>query len=270
MGALYYVAASSETLGEALQRAARYSSIGNEGLSLKYFEKDDVRVTFDYVGIARHSDRHQIEFFMTVLVRLCRQLTGLRLLPSLTRLAHRRSNQGSSELAAYFGGHITFGARADELTFIGGIKDIAVASADPYLNELLVANCEQALAHRPTNRGTFRSAVENAIVPLLPHGKVRASEIAARLGLSQRTSARRLALEGATFSEVLENLRGDLARRYLSDPDLSISRIAWLLGYQEVSAFTHAFKRWTGKTPREAQARQAPRFYPLNRTAVAH
>src|SRR5208337_3152996 len=103
-------------------------------------------------------------------------------------------------------------------------------------NELLVANCEQALAHRPANRGTFRSAVENAIVPLLPHGKVRASEIAARLGLSQRTSARRLALEGVTFSEVLENLRGDLARRYLSDPDLSISRIAWLLGYQEVSA----------------------------------
>ncbi len=268
LGALYYVAASSETLGDALQRAARYSSIGNEGLSLKYFENDDVRITFDYVGIARHSDRHQIEFFMTVLVRLSRHLTGLRLAPSLTRLTHRRSNQGGSELAAYFGGHITFGARADELTFVGGIKDSAVTSADPYLNELLVANCEQALAHRPAARGTFRSAVENAIVPLLPHGKVRASEIAARLGLSQRTSARRLALEGVTYSEVLESLRGDLARRYLSDPDLSISRIAWLLGYQEVSAFTHAFKRWTGKTPREAHARQAPRSNPANIVAA--
>ncbi len=123
-------------------------------------------------------------------------------------------------------------------------------------NELLVANCEQALSHRRMNKGTFRVAVENAIVPLLPHGKVRASGIATRLGLSQRTSARRLALEGVTFSEVLERLRGDLARRYLSDPDISISRIAWLLGYQEVSAFTHAFKRWTGKTPRDAHARQ--------------
>ncbi len=206
---------------------------------------------------------------MTVLVRLCRQLTGLRLVPSRTRLTHRRSNQGGSELAAYFGGYITFGARADELTFVGGIQDMAVASADPYLNELLVANCEQALSHRPTNRGTFRSAVENAIVPLLPHGKVRASEIAARLGLSQRTSARRLALEGVTFSEVLESLRGDLARQYLSDPDLSISRIAWLLGYQEVSAFTHAFKRWTGKTPREAHARPAPRSNPVDRMAAS-
>jgi AraC-like DNA-binding protein len=38
------------------------------------------------------------------------------------------------------------------------------------------------------------------------------------------------------------------------DDGLSVSRIAWLLGYQEVSAFTHAFKRWTGKTPREVRA----------------
>jgi AraC-like DNA-binding protein len=253
LGLLFYVAASSETLGAALQRAAHYSSIGNEGLSLKYLEDEHIRIAFDYVGISRHSDRHQIEFFMTVLIRLCRHLTGLNLVPRRARLTHRRSNQGGSELAAYFGGQIRFGARADELTFGGNIKGITVTSADPYLNELLVANCEQALSHRPRNRGTLRSAVENAIVPLLPHGKVRASEIAARLGLSQRTSARRLALEGVTFSEVLENLRGDLARQYLSDPDLSISRIAWLLGYQEVSAFTHAFKRRTGKTPREAR-----------------
>jgi AraC-like DNA-binding protein len=52
-------------------------------------------------------------------------------------------------------------------------------------------------------------------------------------------------------------LRADLAQRHLRDSDLSISQIAWLLGYQEVSAFTHAFKRWTGMTPREMRARDA-------------
>lgn len=244
-------------MGDVLLRAARYSSIANEGLSLRCLEAEDIRLAFDYVGIARHSDRHQIEFFMTVLIRLCRQLTGRRIVPTRARLTHRRSSHGGSELAEYFGGHITFGAREDQLTFVGSIKNIAITSADPYLNEILVANCEQALSHRPKNRGTLRSAVENAIVPLLPHGKVRAAEIAARLGLSQRTSARRLALEGVTFSEVLESLRGDLARQYLSDPNLSISRIAWLLGYEEVSAFTRAFKRRTGKTPREARQTRA-------------
>jgi AraC-like DNA-binding protein len=256
MGLLYYVAASSETLGDALQRAARYSSISNEGLSLSCFKAEDIRIAFDYVGIARHSDRHQIEFFMTLLIRVCRQLTGLRLVPSRVRITHRRAHQGSSEMAAYFGPNIRFGAKTDELTFTEGTKDEKVTSADPYLNELLVANCEQALARKRTKRGAFRVAVENAIVPWLPHGKARAAPIAAKLGLSQRTAARRLASEGVTFSEVLEGLRDDLARQYLSDPDLSISRIAWLLGYQEVSAFTHAFKRWSGKTPRQERVKK--------------
>jgi AraC-like DNA-binding protein len=254
LGLVFYVAASSATVGEALQRAARYSGIVNEGLSVKYVQGDDIRMVFEYVGVARHSDRHQIEFLMTALIRLCRQLTGLHLVPSRVRITHHGGHHRASELAAFFGDNITFGARADEVTFAGSVKTITVTSADPYLNELLVANCEQALSHRRTDRGAFRVAVENAIAPLLPHGKVRASEIAARLGLSQRTAARRLASEGLTFSQVLVGLRGDLARRYLSDANLSISRIAWLLGYQEVSAFTHAFKHWTGKTPREVRA----------------
>jgi AraC-like DNA-binding protein len=103
-------------------------------------------------------------------------------------------------------------------------------------------------------RGSFRSTVENAIVPLLPHGKARAGEIARRLGFGQRTFAWRLALEELTFSEALERLRTNLAERYLTEQNLSISEIAWLLGYQEVSAFTDAFKRWTGKTPRSVRS----------------
>jgi AraC-like DNA-binding protein len=256
LGLIYYVAASSETLDDALQRAARYSTIVNEGLSLKYLKGRDIRMTFEYVGVARHSDRHQIEFLMTTLVRLCRQMTGVRLTPSRARITHRRSSRGASELAPYFGRDIVFGARKDELTFVERMRGMAVTSADPYLNELLVANCEKALSRRRTNRGAFRAAVENAIIPLLPHGRARATQIATSLGLSQRTSARRLSLEGVTFSAVLQSLRGDLARQYLADPDLSISRIAWLLGYEETSAFTHAFKRWSGKTPREARARR--------------
>jgi AraC-like DNA-binding protein len=79
------------------------------------------------------------------------------------------------------------------------------------------------------------------------------SEIARMLGMSQRSLARRLSSEGLNFSELLDNLRADLADRYLAEESLSITQIAWLLGYQEVSALTHAFRRWTGTTPREAR-----------------
>ena len=170
LGMLFYVAASSLTLGDALQRAARYSSIANEGLSLKCLEGEHIRIVFEYVGITRHSDRHQIEFLMVMLIRLCRHLTDRRLTPTGARITHRRSKEWGTRLAALFGGNIAFGARTDELIFPGSIKGLMVSSADPYLNDLLVANCEQALAHRRSTRGAFRTAVENAIVPLLPHG----------------------------------------------------------------------------------------------------
>ena len=102
-------------------------------------------------------------------------------------------------------------------------------------------------------RSSLGLNVENAIAVLLPHGKAQSSEVARNLGMSQRTLARRLAAEGLTFAEVLRRLRSDLAEHHLTEKDLSISKIAWLLGYQDVSAFTNAFKRWTGKTPREAR-----------------
>jgi AraC-like DNA-binding protein len=255
IGLLYYVLASSESLAEALRRAARYSSIVNEGISLTLFEGRDVAMTFDYVGVARHLDRHQIEFWMTIVIRLCRQLVGLRLAPLRVRLTHR-SNSNISELAALLGEDIEFGAKMDEVAFAATAKDMPVVSADPYLNGLLNTIFEEALSRRPTNRASFQVVVENAIAPLLPHGKARAAEISRRLCMSQRTFSRRLSLEGLTFSEALENVRRDLVEQYLTDQGLSISQIAWLLGYQEVSAFTHAFKRWTGRTPRAARAQR--------------
>ena len=90
LGLLYYVLASSETLIDALQRAVRYSSIVNEGVSLKCTDGKFVRISFHCVGIGRHLDAHQIECTMTTVVRICRQLTGLRLLPDRVRLMHHR------------------------------------------------------------------------------------------------------------------------------------------------------------------------------------
>jgi AraC-like DNA-binding protein len=236
---------------DALKRAERYSSIINEGVLPKCIDRKSVGISFHYVGVSRHLDRHQVEFWMVAFVRTCRQLTGLRLLPSCVRMIHHRAQ--NTEFAEYLGDNIEFGATADEIIFSDSIRQSPIVSADPYLNNVLIGYCEDAISHRK-NRGSFQSNVENAIVPLLPHGKARAGEIAHHLRLSPRTFARRLSLEGLTFSELLEGLRSDLANRYLADRDLAISEIAWLLGYREVSSFSHAFKRWTGKTPREARS----------------
>jgi AraC-like DNA-binding protein len=252
IGLLYYVLNSSNLLVDALRRAERYSMMINEGVSLRVREGKELAVTFKYIGIERLSDRHQIESFVISLVRICRQLTNRRLLPTCVRLIHRR-NGGAVELDKFLGCGVIFGADTDEVAFPGDVKQMPVVNADPYLNKWLIKYFEEARSHREAGRGQVRIAVENAIAPLLPHGKARADEIACQLGVSPRTLARRLSSEGQTFSGILEKLRADLAKRYLRDEDLAISKIAWLLGYQEGSAFTHAFKRWTGKAPREAR-----------------
>ena len=255
IGLLYYVLNSSDQLGDALRRAARYSGIINEGISLRVREGKDLAVTFAYVGVERLSDRHQIEAWVTSLVRICRQLTDRRLLPSCVKFIHHRTG-GRPELDSFMGCDVVFGADTDEVEFPGTAGEMPIVGADPYLNELMIKYCEEARAHHEAGRAAFRIDVENAIAPLLPHGKARAAEIARVLGMSPRTLSRRLAAEGLTFAGVLSELRVDLARRYLQDEDLTISEVAWLLGYQEVSAFTHAFKRWTGKTPRQARSQQ--------------
>jgi AraC-like DNA-binding protein len=253
VGALYYVFASSATLEEALQRGARYSSIVNEGIRLRIRKGKSIGFVVEYVGVPRRLDRQQIEFWIVTLLRVCRQITKRDLMAEQVSFVHRRNV--TPELRTFFGCQVKFGAAVDEVLFPSSIKNVAVASADPYLNQLLVEYCEQALAHKKAVDQSFGMRVENVIAVLLPHGKAQASEVARKLGMSQRTLARRLAAEGLTFASALRDLRSNLANRHLADKELSISRIAWLLGYQDVSAFTNAYKRWHGKTPRAARKR---------------
>jgi len=144
--------------------------------------------------------------------------------------------------------------RAERFVLNANARELSLIQADPYLNNLLLKYCGGAKTDRRGNVSQLRTRVENAISSLLPHGRVVVDDVARSLGMSKRTLARRLSDEGLNFTEVLQQLRRNLAVRYLDDPKLHISKIAWLLGFAEVSAFTHAFKRWTGKTPSRMRA----------------
>ena len=87
----------------------------------------------------------------------------------------------------------------------------------------------------------------------LPHGKATVRTVAKNLALSVRTQSRRLADEGTTYAEVVDHLRRSLALQYLKEPGISVSQIAWLLGYEGSTSFNHAFRRWTGQSPSTAR-----------------
>ena len=248
IGLLYYVMASSQTLGEALKRLARYSKATNEAIMFGYREGNRLIISLSYSGVPRHSDRHQIEFCMFAAIRICRMLTGQNLVPQHFTIAHHRSG-GTSEMTRFVGTKVQFGADTDEFALNIDARELPLIHSDNYLNDLLLKYCESTLAHRRGDLSQLRTRVENAISSLLPHGRVILGDVARSLGMSERTLARKLSDEGLNFTEILQQLRHDLAVRYLDDRKLHVSKIAWLLGFHEVSAFTHAFKRWTGKTP---------------------
>jgi AraC-like DNA-binding protein len=193
---------------------------------------------------------------MFAVLRICRVLTGQDLVPQHFSISHYRS-EGTSEMARFVGTKVEFGGERDEFALNVDAREFPVIHADTYLNDLLVKYCEAALAYRRGDLGQLRTKVENAISSLLPHGRVLVEDVARSLGMSERTLARKLSDEGLNFTEILQQLRRDLAVRYLDDRKLHVSKIAWLIGFHEVSAFTHAFKRWTGKTPRQLRTAAA-------------
>jgi AraC-like DNA-binding protein len=223
----------------------------NEGVRLNVrLDERAAAIALDYVDVDRQSDRHQIEFWLVTLVRICRQVTDTRLAPRNVRIRHGR-DETSAEMRTFFGCDVDFGAASDEIIFPASVASLPIVGSDDYLNDLLLRYAGEALADRPQVRASLRSAVERVLPQLLPHAKASASNVAQKLAVSTRTLSRKLRNEDVAFAEILEETRAALAKRYLAERDLPVSEIAWLLGYSEVSSFTHAFKRWTGLTPRQ-------------------
>ena len=101
---------------------------------------------------------------------------------------------------------------------------------------------------------TTRGGVENLLVPILHTGEASVEVIASKLGLSRQTLFRKLKVEGVTFEQVLDEMRHQLALYYLNAKKASVNQTAYLLGFSEPAAFSRAFKRWTGSSPRTMQS----------------
>jgi len=104
--------------------------------------------------------------------------------------------------------------------------------------------------HAETGEGSFRRAIEQRIEPMLERGPVRIEEVARALGCSRQTLYRRLKQEGVTFAALLDDLRRRLGLHYVRERGMPVKEAAYRLGFSEPAAFSRAYKRWTGSSPR--------------------
>jgi hypothetical protein len=167
IGLVYYVIASSERLADAIRNGERYSGIINEGIRF-HFRQDDraATIALDYLDVDRHSDRHQIAFWLVTMMRICRQITETRLAPLHLRVRHRRAGS-PTDFKTFFGTNVEFGTGADEIVFPALVASLPVVKRDNYLNDLLRRYADEALARQPQH-GCVRSAVEDTLPQLRP------------------------------------------------------------------------------------------------------
>lgn len=248
--ALGYSALASETLREALARAARYMRVVTTGAHIELHDRGaEVEVQVLSMTPPNQVAAASIDAGLASLVIMCRESRGARIDPVRVKLT-RAASGCTDRLEAFFGCPLELGAAENAVVFRATDLDAQLPTANPTLlrvNEQLLTDY---LAH--LDRSDIVVRVQAKLFQVLPTGEVGESSIARALNVSLRSLQRKVKDRGVTFRNLLDGTRRQLAEQYLKDSTLSVSEIAYLLGFAEVSSFTRAFKRWTGRAPREA------------------
>jgi AraC-like DNA-binding protein len=168
--------------------------------------------------------------------------------PKAIRFTHAEPRY-RAEYDRIFGVPLFFGSHMNALLIDEALLNMKLPRTNPYLSEIMSARAEELLKSLESSK-TMRGRVENLLIPILHTGEASMDMVAAKLGLSRQTLFRKLKAEGVTFEQALDELRHKLALHYLHGKKVPVNQTAYLVGFSEPAAFSRAFKRWTGLSPR--------------------
>ncbi len=252
---LQYVLRNSRTVGEGLQRLVRYHRLvlGSAEMRLEV-EQDTARLIHRPAEDLPRSLRHAAESVLASIFLRIRGHMGPVL--TLRRVGFMHGPpRSTAEHARIFQAPILFEQPFHSLVFDRAQLELPVPAADPQLAQVLDRFLVQTgmISNGPVR---FTDQVRQRIAEQMKGQTPAVELVAARMHMSPRTLQRRLQDEGTRYAELVNDLRREFALRYLEQGRESISEIAFLLGFSEVSTFHRAFKRWCGQTPAEYRRRR--------------
>lgn len=247
LGTMGYAWLSSRTLHTGLKRMERFARIlGNRFTYHCIDEMNGVRFVYDHGRGDAPIGHAMTDFTFAILLDMCRTNFGGKLNPSA--LALRRPQPADPQpWREMFGCEVQFGAARDSFLLDHETVDTPLPSANIPLANTFDGILTEQLANFFDD--DIVSRCKTHILQQLTSGAPAAQDVATALSLSQRTLQRRLGELKLTYQGVLDETRHELARRYLDDASKSVTEITFLLGFSEQSAFTRAFKRWSGMSP---------------------
>ena len=245
-----YCALNSPTLGAAFARVARYHSIWTDGALFNLETTNDTSaVVYTYADTSIRNHRQDAEMTLATVTTLCRNIASPDFAPSSVEFEHD-APRDTAEHRQLFRCPIEFRAPANKLTFGSKFLSFPIAKADASLCVLLDRHAEELLAKFPPQHSLV-DQVRGIITAELRGGDPSLERAADQLSLTPRTLQRKLQELGTSHNELLDQMRRQLAMRYLREREMAICEVAYLLGFSESSSFHRAFKRWTGVTPKE-------------------
>jgi AraC-like DNA-binding protein len=248
-GALDYLLNTSATVHDAISVAGRYMRLVNDTLTVRLeIDGENAWVRLDNTVVLPRAaaDFQAGSLFWNHARRWLRDVLG--------QVTVAFTHDAPSEQREY---ELTFGPAqvrfsAPFMGFLLRRSHLAVPleRADPKLHGVIAKHARQAMSELPRAESVTERA-RTVAAKELARGNANAVHVATELGMSMRTLGRRLAEEGTTFKDLLDDLRRRLALHYVAGRDLPLADVALLLGFSETAAFHRAFRRWTAQTPLE-------------------
>jgi AraC-like DNA-binding protein len=259
---LDYLVLTSDNVGAGVRQLARYFRLVGNPIVLETREdRDPIEI-----AMTAGTSPFAVEYTATLMVRHVRGETDGRFTAEQLTFSHRPDDVG--EFERLLGCPVPVGASWNGMSVGRDAWNLPLRRRDPVLRSMLEGHAQEIMAALPDG-SSFAQEVERALISTVAGaGDARVEVVARRLATSTRTLQRRLAEEGLSYQGLLDDWRRAAAAKHLVASRLSISEVAYLVGYSEPAPFHRAFKRWYGVTPHAFRQQQVSAANELSSSAT--
>ena len=252
LGVLGFVMQQAKTVGEALYELEHYFSFQMQGAFIHLHMQDDYVALGLVVKNAAQLDsiRYTSEFAMGAGISILESLCGPKWRPLEIQFIHSAPKK-YQKFSQILKAPVFFEQAQSAIIFKASDLAIEIAHANPLLKtqvEMYLKQLEMQFTDDPINQ------IEKLIEHALSSGSCNADKVAAFLGMHRRSLHRMLLRLDTSYTELYEKVSKDIAYRMLKQSNISITVIANMLCYSELSAFSRAFRKWTGMSPQKFRA----------------
>jgi AraC-like DNA-binding protein len=243
----------SRSLHDAVERMARYKLLTcPEKIQIRE-QRHECSVQFKWVLAKESEPSVLIDLCFARVLAMGRHGTGVELTP--VRIEFERPSAHRAKFEAHFGCSIKFKAKQNLITFNRQDFDRPFVTHNPELLGMLVPHLDAELRDRLAEQ-TIGEQVKTMLKRIVAGQRPTIEDLARELNMSARTLQRRLANDGLSFQQLLEDARRELAHHYLLHSSLELTEAAYLLGFENSNSFFRAFHSWEGVSPAKWRALQ--------------